>query len=354
MRTVRKLYLREYFLLLGLIVAGLAAIFSLIDLIGKIDDFSASRPSVLTLALYAAYGLPRFSLYLLPMAVLVCGLYIFSQAFRRREIIAVKAAGGSMRSLFMPFVVAGIGLAFLAFLIGVFIAPSFSSRAIELRNRLEGKGRQAAFKEGVIWLKAKDGSPVRIDLYSPEQKTAQGITIFTFGAEFLKDRISAGRAVWDGKAWLLQDVAVLDLSSGITKRSKELRYEGLDAPEVFASDLKTPDEMGLLELVRYMQRLRAAGFGNLKLSVDFHTKISFPLINIVMMLLGISLSVRGKTGSGFVSAGLGLAISLAYWLGYTFTLSLGYAGILPTVVAAWTVPLLFCGIALYLYIAMPE
>jgi lipopolysaccharide export system permease protein len=100
--------------------------------------------------------------------------------------------------------------------------------------------------------------------------------------------------------------------------------------------------------------LKNAGFNNLKLIVDLNSKISFPLINIFMMILGISLSSRSKHGGGLVTAGLGLLISLFYWLGYTFSLSIGYAGMLPPVLAAWTVPFLFGSLAVYLFLKTPE
>jgi len=88
--------------------------------------------------------------------------------------------------------------------------------------------------------------------------------------------------------------------------------------------------------------------------VDLNSKISFPLINIFMMMLGISLSAREKLGGGLFSAGLGLLISLFYWFGYTFMLSMGYAGIIPPSVSAWTIPVVFAVFAVYLFVKIPE
>ena len=133
-----------------------------------------------------------------------------------------------------------------------------------------------------------------------------------------------------------------------------MEYEGLESPGLFAEELKTPDEMGIYELYRYIQRLKTAGFNNIKLIVDLNSKISFPLINIFMMLLGMALSSRAKKGGGLVTAGLGLLISLFYWLGFTFSLSIGYAGIIPPVLAAWAVPFLFGTLAVYLFLETPE
>jgi lipopolysaccharide export system permease protein len=89
-----------------------------------------------------------------------------------------------------------------------------------------------------------------------------------------------------------------------------------------------------------------------------------------MLLLGISLSIGGEqkgiekifrtksqgthSNAGVVSAGLGLLISVFYWLGYSFSLSLGYSGTVPPIMAPWIVPVLFCVVSLYLYFNIPE
>ncbi|GAB4489225.1 MAG: LPS export ABC transporter permease LptG [Thermodesulfovibrionales bacterium] len=354
MRIVRRLYLKDFFRLLVLITLGLAFIFSLIEMIGRLDDFGTGRGAFAKLVLYTAFTIPKFLLYLLPMSVLVCSLFTFSQAFRRGEITAIRAAGGQLRKLALPFVTAGVLLSLFSFVIGEFLVPDFGTRAADLKAGMEGKGRQALYKEGVIWLKAKDGSPVRIDFYAPEEKTAKGMTIFLFGNEFLKATIAAQTAVWNGSAWKLTGVVKSDFETGVTKKFSSMAYADLDSPDVFTSDLKSPNEMGIVELSRYIKRLKNAGFSNTKLSVDLQSKISFPLINAFMMLLGLSLAMRGRMTGGLVTAGLGLLISLFYWLGYTFTLSLGYAGILPALAAAWITPCAFGGLALYLFKQMPE
>jgi lipopolysaccharide export system permease protein len=103
-----------------------------------------------------------------------------------------------------------------------------------------------------------------------------------------------------------------------------------------------------------MQKLKNAGFRNIKLAVDINSKVSFPLITIFMMLLGISLALRMGGSGGFLSAGLGLLISLVYGFSYTFFLSMGYAGILHPLLAAWIMPGAFILLSVYLFLTIPE
>lgn len=354
MKIIQRLYLKDFFRLLILISFGLSFIFSLIDLIGKIDNFRSAKASFWSLALYALFSMPRFLLYLLPMSVLICSLFTFTQAFRRHEMSAIKAAGGRLKTLFYPFIITGILISLFAFVTSEVVVPDFTKKASDLQNRLEGKEKKTAFSNGVIWLKGNDGSPVKIDLYAEEKKTARGISIFISGENFLKEQISAQEAFWDGKIWVLNNVKKYHVETGEIENVKRMEYAGLESPDLFTNELKTPDEMGIYELYGYIQRMKNAGFSNLKLIVDLNSRISFPLINVFMMLLGIALSSRGKKGGGLFTAGLGLLISIFYWLGFTFSLSIGYAGIIPPVLAAWSIPFLFGSLAVYLFATMPE
>jgi lipopolysaccharide export system permease protein len=354
MKTVRRLYLKDFLVLLSLLVLGLSAIFSLLDLSGRLESFMPGKPSALSLVLYAVYNMPRFLIYLLPMSALICSLFTFSQAFRRKEIVAIKTAGGRLRSLFTPFVAAGVCLSIFAFLMGEMVLPDFSRRSVELRNTLSGKAKNIAVTDGALWLKDKKGSPVRIDLYVQDKKIAEGIGIYVTGEDSLKEEISAQRAYWNGSTWILENVTRYTMATGRMERFRTMEYGDLGSPDLFSENIKKPEEMNITELYRYMQRLKKAGFRNTKLAVDINSKVSFPLINFFMVLLGISLSLKVNLGGGLFSAGLGLLISLSYWFGFTFLLSMGYAGILPPVFAAWTIPALFGAAAVYLFIKIPE
>ncbi len=366
MLIIQRHYLKEFFKLLSLIGTGLALIFSILELIDKIDDFMPNRPSLNSLLLYASFNFPKYLLYLLPMALLLCSLFTFSQANRRKEITAIRASGGRIKNLLMPFLFAGLFLSLFGFVLGELIMPDFSKKARELKNTITKKEKKFAFKEDTMWLRATGGSFVKIDLYLPEKKVSKGISIFRIENGYLKERIEAEEAEWEEVRssnlkvkssegiWRLKKVIVYDIESGKISRLRELEYPYLESPDIFTEDIQKPEEMGIGELLRYTKKLKEAGFKNQKLIVDLNSKISYPLINFFMVLLGISLSMRENRGGGLVTAAIGLFISLLYWFSYTVTLSMGYAGIVPPVISTWLVPIIFGGAAVYLFRKIPE
>ncbi len=359
MKIIHRHYIKEFLKMLGIIAFGLAIIFSLLDLINKIDDFIPGKLSIVRLIQYILLNLPKYLYYLLPMSLLVCSLFIFSHASRNKELIAIKATGGRIKVLFYPFIVLGILASLFAFVIGEIIIPDFSERSLEFQRTFMKKVEKVAFKEGTLWLRGTDGSLIRIGLYIPSKRIAKDISIFTMGEEYLKERIEAEEAVWfenygSKNIWKLKKVIIYDVERGKINNTPEMEYPYLESPDLFSKGMKSPDEMGIAELYTYSKRLEAAGIRDSKLSVDLNSKISYPLANFFMILLGISLSVMSRIGGGLMAAGLGIFISFIYWLFYTLMLSMGFARILPPVVATWIVPVLFGIVAVYLFRKIPE
>jgi lipopolysaccharide export system permease protein len=367
MLLVQKLYIKDFLKALVVLSMGIALIFSIIGLIDRAEDFMPYKPSGGLLIYYTLLTIPKYLHYLLAMATLLSSLFIFSQAIKRREIVAIKAAGGKMKNILMPFIGIGMLLTLSGFLLGEVVIPAASKEIRVVKSRITKKKSEVTFKEGTLYMRGKDGSIVRIALYLPDQNLSQDVSIFKFSGEGLSERINAESAVWENNTWKLLKVKRYDIAAGKITLLPDLIYPFIESPKIFREDLWEVSEMSLTELIRYQKRLSAAGFKNVKLSVDISSRLSYPLINLFMLFLGISLSVGGEqkalrklfspkseSQGGMVAAGLGLLISLIYWFGYSLFLSLGYAGAIPPIIAPWVIPFVFAFIALYLYLHIPE
>lgn len=368
MKIIRKHYIKEFLKLFSIIGIGLSLTFSLMDLINKINDFIPHGPSLRNLFFYAALNFPQYLMYLMPMASLISGLFIFGMAEKRKEITAIKAAGGSIKSLLKPFIFLGLFLSLAAFLISEFIVPDFSMRAHTLKDAVMKKENIMTQKEGTVWLRAKD-AVVKIDIFLPDKGIIKGISIMQIKDSILTERIEAESAEWkpiwqsasggsgeQGKSgiWILKNATEYRIAGGEVAKHKELQTEIIDSPEVFKKGMQKPDEMNVRELISYTKRLKKAGLRNAKLVVDVYSRISYPLINAIMLVIGVALATEGVVGGGLITAAIGIAISLLYWVAYTTCLSMGYAGILPPMPAAWLMPIVFGGIAFYLFRKIPE
>ena len=115
-----------------------------------------------------------------------------------------------------------------------------------------------------------------------------------------------------------------------------------EPPSVFKIVDKNPEEMSYRELERYIAKLRRNGHDVRRYMVDLDNKISFPFINVIMVLAAFSVGLRySKTKN--VSKGIfsAFALGMLYWFIHSIALSFGYTERFPPLFAAWFSNMLF-------------
>lgn len=356
MKLLSRHYIKEFFKLFSLTGTGLAVVLSVLDLIERIGSFLPHDPSVKNLAHYAALVFPGYFLYLMPVAALLCSLYTVGHAARNREITAVMAAGGRVKRLLVPFLVTGAALSLAGFVLEELLVPATAKKARELKSSIRNRATLPShYKDGVMWLRAGDGSLVKIDFYIQDEDVFRGMSVFRTVEGRLGEIVLADEARYlsNKKTWVLRGVRVFDTATGAVTRQDELKYPALGSPSVLREKVRKPYELGIFELWRYLERLEKAGFKNPRLSVELQSKIAYPLVNLFMVVLGVSIAGRRNIG-GLAATAIGLLITLVYWFGFTMLVSLGYAGIIPPAAAAWLMPAAFGGFSAYLFKRIPE
>jgi len=349
---LQKLYIREFVLLLLIVASMLSALFSVISIVDRMDELIPYIHSTGTLVLLGILKTPEYLRYLLPMASLLCSIFVISSASRRNEIIAIKASGVNLKSFFIPFIAAGILLVTVDFVIAEFIAPASLRESNDIVYSLKG-GKKISYQEGNIWIRAKNGLLVRAKLFVPQEMELYGISVFYIHDGKLTKRVEARKGRWSGQDWRLRQVREFDLKRKTVRYMPEKLLKGVGETAILEREKNRLSEMSVMELIRHERRLRKAGYRNTKMKVDIQSRLSYPLANLFMVMIGIVLSLKSRKGKGMVSAGAGILISLAYWVIYTLSLSLGYAGVVPPFVSAWIVPAAFLALGGGLYLRIP-
>jgi lipopolysaccharide export system permease protein len=112
-------------------------------------------------------------------------------------------------------------------------------------------------------------------------------------------------------------------------------HDAQETPEDFAEEEREPDEMNFSELLQYISRVKQSGGRVRKHLVELHFKISFPLVNFIVLLVGTPLSTRIRKGTLTMGAALSLLIAFTYYGFLRTGQALGHSGSLPAPLAAW-------------------
>jgi lipopolysaccharide export system permease protein len=114
-----------------------------------------------------------------------------------------------------------------------------------------------------------------------------------------------------------------------------------ERPEDFAKETRKPEEMNYFELRSHVDKLRASGGRVANYLVDLHIKLAFPLVNLIVVMIGASIATRLRMQSAALGFGLSVAISFFYYGFLRTGQALGHNGALPPYLAAWLGDLAF-------------
>ena len=341
---------RQYLLFLGIgLLVG--AVFSLVvDLLQSLDRFLRVKPPWMYIAQHFLYLLPRELYQGLPLIVLVATLFLFLSLTRQRELDALKAAGVSLYRACLPILAMAFLISVLALIFQETALPEIVARGDEVdRVKIRGFPPRHLLRQEQIWYRSSDQRFLRIALLDPAAKSLDGLTVLSLGPDFrLVSRFDVRRAEWTPDGWRMWNGITRGVSPSGQIRSTTFDSRVVEMPEHiddFIQVHKPPDTMSFLELRAYVNRLREGGHQVGAYLVQLYSKLSFPLVHVIMALVAIPFALTSpRSGGRAVGIGVAIVISVGYWMVHSIALAFARADLLPPALAAWTANIIFAGL----------
>jgi lipopolysaccharide export system permease protein len=363
MSIISRYLTKMFFKHLAICLLGFVTLFLVVDFIEKISEFITKDIPITSIILFFIAQIPYISVLLAPVAALASVLISLVLLARNSEIVAFKGSGVSLIRLSRPFFCSGLVLSILIFLVGNLVTP-LTSRYTNALWEVQVRNRRSDFQSQVvedIWLK-----DVRLyehlQSYDESKKMAQGLTIIMLDDNLdISRRLEAERGFFSPNG--LRLFGVKEKTYLVTPDTpRPLAYTYTTSDEVFIDRHPVPpegigrraeqntNEMNIKDLLETITNLESEGFNPIKQTVDLHLKFVSPFISLIMILVGLPIGFWREKG-GSVALGLvwGLVLSFVYMVAQEVARSLGYAGLLPPILAAWLPNCFFFLLSLYLF-----
>ncbi|MBA3011453.1 MAG: LPS export ABC transporter permease LptG [Proteobacteria bacterium] len=354
MHRLHKYWLKEFSKLFLIIQMMIMVLFVFIDYLSRMDRFLKSDISLLEALWYVLLKVPFMFVQLTPASLLLAVIVVFGVMNRNNELIALKSSGISVYFLVKPALWAGFFLAGLIFLLGETLIPISMAKANYIRYNQMQTGPRLSVSRNDIWIRSEN-KLIHINYFDPVNLTVAGITVTTMGDGFkIIERTDAQKGSYEDGNWVfegvIEQVYEAENNDFEVKLLPSKRVNLKITPKDLGGVAKKSDEMSYFELRTYVQKIEREGYDPTSYRVDMNGKIAFPFICIIMALAGAATGMRSFVKHNMpVAIAIGVVICFFYWVMYGLCLSMGYATILPPVIAAWVSNLVFlCMGSIYL------
>lgn len=349
-KTLEKYVLTEFFKLLAIALVSFIVLFLAVDLFENVDDIMAGGASLVEGLLFFACKVPFMVSQVSPVAVLLAVLLAMGIFTKHNEITAVKAGGVSLARVLAPLLAAGLAISLAVILMNETLTPAALKKA-ETLEREWAAGVKGSFGRTGLWIRTDRGI-YNLRKLDPAEGTARGLTFYRLTEPFDSDsHVHAKAARWDGARWLAPaaEVWTLEGMSGSVELER-YAFTDLPAPGSLATIERARENMGFTELRRYIKKLESEGYDASRYRVDLYSRITFPMVSFIMVLVGVPFALKtGRHGGIASGVALSVIIGFSYWIVFAVTKTLGQNGALPPIVAATFPDVLFLAAGVLMY-----
>lgn len=341
-----------------LLIISIAIVFDFNENLSKFTQYHAPWRAIIFD--YYANFIPYYSNLFSPLFVFIAVIFFTSKLAGNSEIIAMLAAGVSIKRLMRPYMLSCVVIAGLTFYLNSFVIPhgTVIRQNFETLYRNSKKNTSA---EDILLFVAKN-TTAYIQNYDDQYKRGYGFSLVKIknkkivshltAMEIQYDTIADSKYHWKLSNWKIRTLKGLKehIQSGATKDTV-LLMEPTDLvyskgqQETFTSP----------ELLDYISKQTSRGSGNVvQYEVEFHKRIAMSFSSFILTIIGLTLSSRKRKGGMGLSLGIGLALSFSYIMLQTVSATFAIQDNTPPMLAAWIPNIIFAIIAYFCYRHAPS
>ncbi len=360
-------YLRV-FVLTVLAALGVFYISTFIDLADKLFRGAATTALLLQ---YFYYQTPQYVYYIIPIAGLVATLVTIGAMTKNSELIVMRACGVSLYRTAVPLLIFAIAASGVLFAMQELVLARANQEADRLNSIIRGFPAQTV-SELNRWIASEAGDVYHYDYFDSRSDRFTRFTQYQLeqspwrlSSVLYADSVSLADAtqapderdmVWKARRGWVRTVTSRRTKNAVKTAvtyepfaERELRLEG---PGYFKTE--APDALKLTygQLSEYITRLKASGFNAVPQMVQLQRKIAFPFVTVIMTLLAVPFAVTTGRRGALGGIGIGIAISIVYWVVLSVFGALGEGGVTTPMLAAWAPNILFGAAAIYMVLTV--
>jgi lipopolysaccharide export system permease protein len=298
--------------------------------------------------------LPQDMVFTFPMSMLLANLLVFGRMSKDSETTALRAGGINFYRILVPVIIFALLVTAISFYFNEMVVPSSNQNARNIKRYEIMKLVEPEASENSI-MRVSDGAFAYARKVFEKSGRMEKVLLEYYDEEgFLKRRVSAATAQWDGDAWRFNGVIEQDYHKNQALASPTSRPE-LKIPDIiekpgdFARQSKKPNEMSYMELKERIDTYERTKFmDTTALRVELAKKTSLPFASFFFAIIGASFGLTNSRSGAFIGFGVSMLIIFLYYVLMSVFTALGKSEFLPPILAAWAQNIIFAFVGLHI------
>ncbi len=338
MKTINIYIQKKFWLIFLYCVISVIVLFVVLDFVENMDSFIDRDVPGLVVLEYYVYYIPFILVLTLPVATLMATVFSVGSLSRTNEILAFKALGISIYQLLYSLMISGFIISILSFVLAEGIAAKTNQKKIIIEQDYLGKTKH--FNPSQMRnLKIRERDYIiTIGFFQVKDNTAQKVKIEKITDNKLAARWDTDTLRYENGRWEMRAGSMRLFNNNVedyTKiNSKRIFDFGFD-PEELINAQSLPDNMGLSDLKRYVDRVRSAGGNVDHWMTEIHLRISYPLSNLVIVFFSLPIVYNIRKKNLAIGFGISLAVCFFYFGTVKLGQTLGHSSSIQPVLGAW-------------------
>lgn len=338
----------------GLLLALLIVTFVVLDYVEYVDDFldrGATQSEVF--GTYYLHYVPEIVRLVSPLAVFLGAIYVTARLAQSMQLAALRSSGVSVWRFSRPFVLAGAVITVALLFFNGWVVPRANVVVHAFQNEYYRDAPEDRTDSEVVRPLAPD-AVLAVGYFDRDEGQAFRVSALRFDTlggspTGIRQRIDAPEMEWvDSLAtWRLQNASIRTFGEREQVRLEaELDTAFALLPRDLAQSDRDAERMTLPEAAAYVESLDRVGTREKgRPIVSLHSKLSYPLANLILILLAVPLASRRRRGGQAAQLALGLGVAFVYLAMQRTIEPLGWVGDVPPILAAWVSHAVFLVVA---------
>lgn len=252
----------------------------------------------------------------------------------------------------VPFLLVGLIVTSAMFWFNGWVVPKSNVLRLDFEERyLKEAPRQIDTND--IHRQERPGTIISVAYFDRRSNVGHRASLQRFEeGERLAERIDAARIQWIDSLSTWRFQAAVRRTFSLDGSEHRIVVPVLDTtlnvfPRDFARTEKDVESMTIPAAEEYIESLRRAGADNLgRAKVEYYSKFTYPLANLILVLIGFPLASVRRRGGQAVQIAIGLLTAFVYLAVMKFTEPFGYTEALSPALAAWLPHIVFLTLGL--------